>query len=407
MSYDVIVNNDDSNVTVSAELDDDVVIVADAAITVIEVPEQGLRGPSGFDGDTGPVGPQGATGPQGTQGPQGPQGDTGATGVTGATYKNYIFNGAMLSSIENGSTVSAVSGYYMVDGFSGIQGHAGSVNQAQVTSTTPSGSRNRIRFTVATADASVAAGDFSFIACNLEGSDVAELRLGDSQAKTVTIQFGCKAPAGTYHVALRNSALSRSYQEPFTITGGEANTDVIKSVTIALDQSGTWLYGEGVVGLRIAWTLMAGTTFHGTASVWAAGSLLASSSQFNFLGTVGNIFELFDVSLTIGSIAPAFALPDPTFNKVKCQRYAEAADLAFNSVSGALTGRSFTWTLLFKVSKAIVPTMTLSSITNVRCSSPTVPAANTERFAIATTNSLNDGDDFAFSANWKAIARLV
>ena len=36
----------------------------------------------------------------------------------------------------------------------------------------------------------------------------------------------------------------------------------------------------------------------------------ATANQFNFMGTINNVFELFDVSLTEGTVAPPFQLPD-------------------------------------------------------------------------------------------------
>ena len=46
-----------------------------------------------------------------------------------------------------------------------------------------------------------------------------------------------------------------------------------------------------------------------------------SSNQFNFIGTNGNIFELFDVSLTEGTVAPPFVVPDYPSELAACQRY--------------------------------------------------------------------------------------
>ena len=39
------------------------------------------------------------------------------------------------------------------------------------------------------------------------------------------------------------------------------------------------------------------------------------------MGTVGNVFELFDVSLTEGSVAPPFQVPDYASELALCQRY--------------------------------------------------------------------------------------
>ena len=39
------------------------------------------------------------------------------------------------------------------------------------------------------------------------------------------------------------------------------------------------------------------------------------------MGTGGNVFELFDVSLTEGSVAPPFQVPDVVSELALCQRY--------------------------------------------------------------------------------------
>jgi hypothetical protein len=237
----------------------------------------------------------------------------------GVRKKNYILNGAMMVSQENGTTAGTVTGYYPVDQFSISFSNAGAVSVAQVASATPGGSPNRLRVTVTTADASVAAGDFCNIIQKIEGLRAADLRLGSSAAKTVTLRFGVKAPAGTYCIGLRNSASNRSYVAEFTISAGEANTDVVKSVTVALDQSGTWLKDNGI-GLEITFNLMVGSTYQTAAGVWTAGSFTASSNQFNFMGTLSNVFELFDVGLYDGA-SPEFQVPDYAAELLACARY--------------------------------------------------------------------------------------
>lgn len=238
----------------------------------------------------------------------------------GVLNKNYIINGAMMVSQENGTTALTATAKYPVDQFRVEFSNAGAISFAQVASVTPGGSPNRLRVTVTTADASVAAGDYCYIAQPIEGLRVADLRSGSASAKTVTVQFGCKGPAGTYCVSIRNSAANRSYVAEFSISGGEANTDVVKSVVIALDQSGTWLTDTGV-GMYLTLDLMGGSTFQTSANAWAAGNFFATSSQFNFMGTNSNVFELFDVSMSQGAVAPEFQVPDFADELELCKRH--------------------------------------------------------------------------------------
>lgn len=278
---------------------------------------------------------------------------------------NYIVNGAMMVSQENGTTAGTASGYYPVDEWQVIYGNAGAVSVAQVANVTPAGSPNRLRVTVTTADAAVAAGDYSLISTRLEGLRVADLQLGTASAKTFTMRFGVKAPAGTYGIVFRNSAANRTYLAEFTISGGEANTDVVKSVILTGDTTGTWLKDTGV-GLAIYIALMAGSTYQGTPNVWSAAGIHGSSSQFNFMGTINNVFELFDVSLTQGTVAPTFSVPDYADELDRCMRYYETVGgleagkpMAVGYIYNTSTAFA---TVFFKATKRATPTFTARGV---------------------------------------------
>ncbi|QIP08534.1 hypothetical protein [Bradyrhizobium symbiodeficiens] len=239
----------------------------------------------------------------------------------GVTKKNYIINGGMQVSQENGASASSASGYYPVDQWRLEFSNAGVVTAAQVASSTPGGSPHRIRLNVATADSSVASTDYAVISQRIEGNRVADLRFGNAAAKTVTVQFGVKAPAGTYCVAIRNGAPNRIIVGEYTITAGEANSDVVRSMSFAGDTTGTWAV-DHTIGLELIFVVMAGSSFVQSPNSWnTASSVFATSNQLNIMGTVGNVFELFDVGIYEGSAAPSFELPDYQDELRKCQRY--------------------------------------------------------------------------------------
>lgn len=254
--------------------------------------------------------------------------------------KNYIVNGGMQVSQENGATAGTGSGYHPVDQFFSSYSQGGAISILQVASPTPGGSPNRIRITVTTADATVAATDFLSLIQLIEGLRLADLRFGSASAKTFTLQFGVKAPAGTYGVSFVNAAVSRGYVAEYVIAAGEANTDVVKSITLTGDIAGVWA-ADNTIGTYVRWGLMAGTNYQQATGAWTATTTpgIGSSSQFNFMGTVGNIFELFDVSLTEGSVAPAFQVPDYARELTVCQRYWQRLDTlaagGYNIAGGA------------------------------------------------------------------------
>jgi hypothetical protein len=241
--------------------------------------------------------------------------------------KNYILNGGMTVSQENGLTSSSVNGYYPVDQFFAFNSFAGVLNAAQVASATPSGSPNRIRLTVGTADTSVGASDNGGIIQSIEGYRITDLLFGTSSAKIVVLRFGVRAPAGTYCVAFRNSGAARSYVAEYTISAGEANTDVVKTVVVPGDQAGTWLTNN-TLGVQISWCIMSGTTYQTTAGSWTSGNYIASPNQSNLMATVGNVFELFDVGLYQGRVDPGFWVPDYVSELLLCQRYYERTTFA-------------------------------------------------------------------------------
>jgi hypothetical protein len=278
--------------------------------------------------------------------------------------KNYMINGAMMVSQENGSTAGTVIDYYPVDQFRLNDGNSGARTVAQVASRTPGGSPNRVRITVTTADAAVAAGDYSQFVTAIEGYRTADLNFGSAAAKTIILQFGVKAPAGTYCVGIRNHAINRTYIGEYVISAGEANIDVIKSVTIPGDQTGTWTV-DNTRGLYIDWCLMVGTTSQTPAGVWTAGNFLGSANQFNFMGTAGNVFELFDVGLYEGSVAPTFQVPDYASELQTCQRYYEPIQfpngLGQLFASWLLTSTFYYHYWQFHVAKRAVPTFGLGA----------------------------------------------
>jgi hypothetical protein len=283
----------------------------------------------------------------------------------GVAEKNYILNGAMMVSQENGTASSSTSGYYPVDQFFAFNSFSGVLNAAQVTSTTPSGSPNRIRLTVGTADTSVAASDNGGIIQSIEGYRLADLLFGTASAQTVVLRFGVKAPAGTYCVAFRNNGNTRSYVAEYTISAGEANTDVVKSVVVPGDLAGTWLSNNGI-GMQTAWCIMGGTTYQTTAGSWVSGNYISSPNQVNFMATVGNVFELFDVGLYEGSIAPDFHVPDFASELALCRRYfIPIAPSTFFGGGTLRTGGTAGYGFIPSTPMRVTPTISTSGLSTI------------------------------------------
>lgn len=223
--------------------------------------------------------------------------------VAGLAKKNYLLNGAMMVSQQNGTTAGTTLSYYLADQWS-VEGTAlgtAAFSAAQVTSATPGGSPNRLRVTVTAAQATIGSS-FLWLQQKIEGYRAADLGWGTASAKSITFQLGVKAPvAGTYTVQVVNSVSSSSASGTFTIAAGEVNTDVVKTVTIAGPTTGAWTK-DNTAGIVLE-------------------VLLLAAGQANVFATNGNVFELFDAGAYEGNIAPPFAVPDYAHELSLCRRY--------------------------------------------------------------------------------------
>ena len=281
-------------------------------------------------------------------------------GVGGQTaVANLIVNGAMMVSQENGSTASTATGWYLVDQFVTGGVLTGAVSAQQQAIATPSGSPSRGRFTCTVAQASIGAAQYYDVYQTIEGFRIASLQWGTAAAQSVVIQFGVRAPAGTWCVAVRNGAGNRTYVAEYTIAAGEANTDVVKSVTIPGDTAGTWAK-DSTAGMLVIWAMAAGTTYQTPAGAWTAGGFTGSANQSNLLSASGNIFDLFDVGVYAGSTAPVFAVPDYARELILCQRYFTSTK--FNAVHYGTAGLQLGSCAYFSPMRA-VPTCAASGVT--------------------------------------------
>ena len=191
--------------------------------------------------------------------------------------------------------------------------------------TSPNGSKYRILTYMQTIDTSIAAGEIWGFTQPIEGSRIVDFQWGTANARQVVLRFGVRCGmAGTFGVALRNGAANRSYVTSYTISAGEAGTDVYRTVVIPGDVTGTWPT-DNTRGAELFFAFMAGTTYTAPATGWNAG---------NYVAPVGGItngagqtvqFHLFDVSLHLDpqntGIAPAWQMPDEAEELRACQRY--------------------------------------------------------------------------------------
>jgi hypothetical protein len=243
--------------------------------------------------------------------------------------KNYLLNGAMMvnqrypsGTLYTGSTVG-VTAAFPVDMFTINFSFDGTLTAQQIAQATPGGSPARLKVLIGTADTAIASTQYVALVTKIEGSRVADLQWGTANAKTVTLDFGCNLPSGTYGIGVQNAAQNRSYVTTFSISAPEAGTDVRRSVVIPGDTAGTWPK-DNSTGMLVFLGLSAGSVYQTTAGAWGAGAFFATSLQSNFAGTAGNVAHFFDVGLYAASAPPStFQVPDFVSELAACERYYE------------------------------------------------------------------------------------
>jgi hypothetical protein len=251
------------------------------------------------------------------------QGSVNSFSPNSSIFRNRIINGAMVIDQRNaGASVTVTGNGYSLDRWqtTASQSSKYSVQQNAGSVTPPIGFKNYLGVTSLSAY-SVGSGDYFSIAQRIEGFNTADLDFGTANAKTVTLSFWVRSSlTGTFGGALSNGSYSRSY--PYTYTISSANTWEYKTVTIAGDTTGTWVGATNGIGLIVEFGLGVGTTYSGTAGVWASGGGFDSATgAVSVVGTNGATWYVTGVQLEVGSTATSFDYRPYGTELALCQRY--------------------------------------------------------------------------------------
>jgi hypothetical protein len=239
-------------------------------------------------------------------------------------FRNRIINGDMRIDQRNAGaavTVDSSTNFFTVDRFLGTGQTTDGVFTVQQSTTAPAGFTNSLVATITTADTSLGSTQRYAVGQLVEGFNVADLGWGASGAQTITLSFWVRSSlTGTFGGSVVNSGFDRSY--PFTYTITAANTFEYKTVTIDGDTSGTWLKNNGV-GLRLYFSLGAGTDRSGTAGAWNGNNNFSATGATSVVGTSGATLYITGVQLEKGTVATPFERRPFGTELALCQRYYE------------------------------------------------------------------------------------
>ena len=234
--------------------------------------------------------------------------------------RNRIINGDMRIDQRNaGASVTCNNNQaYAVDRFYGEDNSDG-VFTVQRVADAPTGFINSLKATITTADSSLAATQFAAICQQIEGYNFSDLGFGAAGAQTFTLSFWVKSSlTGAFGGSFRNSSDGRCY--PFSYSISVANTWEYKTLTVIGDTTGTWVTDNGI-GLKVWWSLGAGSTYSGTAGAWTSSLIITPTGAVSVIGTLNATFQITGVQLEVGTAATPFERRQYGQELMLCQRY--------------------------------------------------------------------------------------
>ena len=244
-----------------------------------------------------------------------------SVGGAGLSHRNIIINGAM-NVAQYGTSASNTGGTSArsVDRFFAGNPSATAVQTASQEVDGPAEFYNSLKVTCTTALASYGTSAQSKIEYRIEGTDLAHVQLGTSNAQTLSVSFYVKSnKTGNSAIGLINQNNDRSFVHQYTIAS--PNTWQRVSFKVVGDTTGTW-NKDTSVGMRMRWGTF-GTDYQtGTFDAWQAGQKMATSnSPINFNSATGDYIQITGVQVELGDTVTSFEHRSISEELTRCQRY--------------------------------------------------------------------------------------
>ena len=238
------------------------------------------------------------------------------------------------------------------------------------------GHENALKFSVTTADTSIAAGDYYSFAHRIEAQNLQSLQYGTSDAKPVTLSFWVRATkTGTNTVSITKDD-STTYRIIKEYTISSSNTWEYKEITFFPDSNikagGGAIANDNGTGFQLLWILKYGSTYEGTADTWITAGHYTTTNQVNHMDSTSNTFYITGVQLEIGEKATEFEHEPHGTTLQKCHRYFQRINPNPGNTNGGFMQMcnwndiTFYGTFVFPVEKRAAPTLGYSDLGHIQ-----------------------------------------
>jgi len=239
-----------------------------------------------------------------------------------ALPKNYIVNGAMQISQENGRLNGSVSGFYVADQWRSVMVGTGyTPSFSSFDGNLASLSANYLLFNSGgTAKPTLAATDNFAVWQTIEGINLVDFSWGSAAGKPAVLRFTAWGTPGTYAASIRSGGTDRSYVMPFTIDA------TLKDFVFAIPPcpNGTWPV-DNALGSYITFSFATGSSLQTSANQWVSANIPGVTGMSNILAVASQVVRIANVGLYLDpyatGIAPPFEMPNYTAELRACQRY--------------------------------------------------------------------------------------
>ena len=256
--------------------------------------------------------------------------------IVSAGRRNKVINGAMQFSqrTTSESGLSSSNTVRVLDRFQVRINSTGTWTVSQSTQSPP-GFAHSMRWQCTTADASLGASDFMYMAHRFEGKDVQDLAKGTSSAKPVTVSFWVRSTVtGSYSFRLVDNQNNRQIGQNYTVN--QADTWEHKTMTFAGDTTGA-LANDNSNRLSMLWWLAVGSnrTSGAIPTSWETMTTAdeAAGQTANIASSTSNNFFITGIQLEVGRNATEFEHRSYGEELALCQRYYQKKRIGYGRVA--------------------------------------------------------------------------